>query len=470
MADDPQSNVVAMFSSDYDREFLCPRLTEDDAFLSNTPSGTLVYRLPAPHVLMGVPSEALGTYNAMTFTVRVQAVKPDFIEWLSCKNTNNCRVVFQRHYTPVLKYISPPVVYQDAEVQLIFDPKSIMNKIKDVASDDLPFVQAKIGLANINFEDYVRSDQGFRGWYNNPVRGIVGDQKISKNLDVKMLWETGYAIHDPVSMKSCNYDASECYTAKTVPAIYSIDQKESYTTGGQVITVKGFGFGRGTIKPTIDGVDCTVLSQSSDAFTCRAGTKAAASVLINKVAIVNDAGEPVLNEAGEATFTETPIRFVGQQGLTERRFNKWNWHHTWHYMRRMDDPKQWTDRLAMHFEGHESIGSYIATLYRGWFTPPATTKYRFHITCDDHCDLRLGNTPGQTTDVTERLNVDHWSEFERVSFSTNGGATRISEFVSMEAGQKYYIESAHLNGHGGSHFSLGVEIEQDTLNPNHPKN
>jgi hypothetical protein len=40
----------------------------------------------------------------------------------------------------------------------------------------------------------------------------------------------------------------------------------------------------------------------------------------------------------------------------------------------------------------------------------------------------------------------------------------------MEAGQKYYIESAHLNGGGGSHFSLGVEIEQETLNPNHPKN
>jgi hypothetical protein len=57
-----------------------------------------------------------------------------------------------------------------------------MNKIKDVASDDLPFVQAKIGLANINFEGYVRSDQGFRGWYNNNVRGIVGDQKISDNL------------------------------------------------------------------------------------------------------------------------------------------------------------------------------------------------------------------------------------------------------------------------------------------------
>jgi len=160
-----------------------------------------------------------------------------------------------------------------------------MNKIKDVASDDLPFVQAKIGAANINFEGYVASDKSFRGWYNNPVRGIVGDQKIAKDLDVKMLWETGYAIHDEVTMKTCTYDLSECYTAKTVPAIYSIDQKEGYLTGGQVITVKGFGFNKGTIKPTIEGVECKVLSQNADGFTCRAGTAAEVSKLTETIVV-----------------------------------------------------------------------------------------------------------------------------------------------------------------------------------------
>jgi len=230
-----------------------------------------VYRIPAPHTLIGVPQENLGEFTTLTMTLSVQAVKPDFIDWLNCKSEWKCRLTYHRHLTPVLKYISPPVVYQEAEIELVFDPKSIMNKIKDVASDDLPFVQAKIGLANINFEGYVRSDQGFRGWYNNNVRGIVGDQKITNNAPVNMLWETGYAIHDPVTMNTCDYAGTTCYEAKTVPAIYSIDQKEGYVTGGQVITVNGFGFGKGTIKPTIDGVPCTVLTQSADQFTCRAG-------------------------------------------------------------------------------------------------------------------------------------------------------------------------------------------------------
>jgi len=183
-----------------ERQFLAPKLTEDDTFLSNTPSGSLVYRVPAPHVFMGVPRDALWKYEHMHFTVRVHAIKLDFFEWLDCRNVNNCQLRFTRHYTPILKYISPPVVYQSAEVELIFDPKSIMGVIKDLNPDDLPFVQAKIGAANINFENYVSSSTGFRGWYNNRVKGVVGDQKISKNLDVKMLWETGHAIHDPVSM------------------------------------------------------------------------------------------------------------------------------------------------------------------------------------------------------------------------------------------------------------------------------
>jgi hypothetical protein len=86
-------------------------MTEDDAFLSNIPTGMLVYRIPSPHVLMGVPQENLGTYESMSFTLSITAVKPDFIENLVCSNSWKCTLRFHRHITPVLKYISPPVVY-----------------------------------------------------------------------------------------------------------------------------------------------------------------------------------------------------------------------------------------------------------------------------------------------------------------------------------------------------------------------
>jgi hypothetical protein len=206
-----------------------------------------------------------------------------------------------------MKYISPPVVYYEAEVQLVFDPKSIMSRVKDVDSDNLPFVQAKIGAANINFEGYVASSTGFRGWYPNSVRGKVGDQKIAKSLPVKMLWETGYAIDDQVKMQYCNYDATDCYHAKTVPAIYEVDQKDGYMTGGQVITVKGFGFGSGTIKATLDGVDCKVLTQTTTDFTCRAGSKATVSTDVLKVPITKEVKvtKEVTDAEGVVTTVET---------------------------------------------------------------------------------------------------------------------------------------------------------------------
>jgi hypothetical protein len=111
MADNPQSNVVTFWSTELEIMFFGPKLTEDDAFLSNTPTGTLVYRIPSPHVLMSLPQENLGLRDVMTFTLSVQAVKPDFVEWLNCKNESKCRLVYHRHLTPILKYIVPPVVY-----------------------------------------------------------------------------------------------------------------------------------------------------------------------------------------------------------------------------------------------------------------------------------------------------------------------------------------------------------------------
>jgi hypothetical protein len=44
----------------------------------------------------------------------------------------------------------------------------------------------------------------------------------------------------------------------------------------------------------------------------------------------------------------------------------------------------------------------------------------------------LGNVPDSETDVTEHLNIDHWSEFRRVSYTTAGGTDRISEWIPLE--------------------------------------
>jgi hypothetical protein len=64
---------------------VAPKLTEDDAFLSNVPAGFFVYRIPDPHTLLGVPQSQLGSYDTLVFWVEVEAMDADEVHNLACK-------------------------------------------------------------------------------------------------------------------------------------------------------------------------------------------------------------------------------------------------------------------------------------------------------------------------------------------------------------------------------------------------
>jgi hypothetical protein len=80
-----------------------------------------------------------------------------------------------------LYWISPPVVYYDMLVEFEFDPKStVSHGVKDLRSDELPFVNAKINNALVDFEFNVDHDRTFSNWNFNSVRGRVGDQPVGR--------------------------------------------------------------------------------------------------------------------------------------------------------------------------------------------------------------------------------------------------------------------------------------------------
>ena len=61
-------------------------------------------------------------------------------------------------------------------VEFEFDPKStVVYTVEDLRSDELPFVNAKINNALVDFEFNVDHDVSFRSWQYNSVRGRVGD-------------------------------------------------------------------------------------------------------------------------------------------------------------------------------------------------------------------------------------------------------------------------------------------------------
>jgi hypothetical protein len=67
--------------------------------------------------------------------------------------------------------------------------------------------------------------------------------------------------------------------------------------------------------------------------------------------------------------------------------------------------------LSMNLESMPNIGDRFAHEYKGWFVPPASSRYRFYLACDDGCHLKLDSTPGSNSSATDIAYTNRYSEF-----------------------------------------------------------
>lgn len=181
------------------------------------------------------------------------------------------------------------------------------------------------------------------------------DQPISKDSTAVMMWETGKSLTQDVEIKHCTYDMTDCYKIKTLPVILGVSLNEGYTTGGQNITVKGFGFDEGAIVATVDGKACIVTARHKKTFDCTSASTSSASV-----------------SAPQA----------GQHGVRRKLVN------TTSYVVPDSLPsKDGVEMLAMQFETPSNNGDLLSNQMKAWFVAPETTKYKFYAACDNLCDL-----------------------------------------------------------------------------------
>jgi hypothetical protein len=129
----------------------------------------------------------------------------------------------------------------------------------------------------------------------------------------------------------------------------------------------------------------------------------------------------------------------------------------------------YTEDLALSFESMGGRGIQTGHIMKGWFVPPATTRYRFYVACDDYCNIVLGDTPNQIENTTEINNNMRATDFRDWWETTNKhlGYARMSEWIELEEGEPYYIAGKQLQGSGGEHFSTAVEIEHDAMEGHH---
>jgi YVTN family beta-propeller protein len=109
------------------------------------------------------------------------------------------------------------------------------------------------------------------------------------------------------------------------------------------------------------------------------------------------------------------------------------------------------------FEAPVNFAENYGTRMRGWVHAPITGLYRFWIASDDEGQLRLStnDTPAaavQIATVPVWSNPLEWTKFPEQQ----------SGFVSLQAGQRYYIEALMKEGGGGDHLAVAWQLPGGT--------
>ncbi|MEJ7738110.1 MAG: PA14 domain-containing protein [Chitinophagaceae bacterium] len=100
-----------------------------------------------------------------------------------------------------------------------------------------------------------------------------------------------------------------------------------------------------------------------------------------------------------------------------------------------------------------NIGDLYGARIRGYVCPPVTGNYIFMIAGDDAVELWLSSNdnPANKTRIASLLS---WTNFRE----WNKHASQRSAPVSLQSGQRYYIEVLHKEGAGGDHVTVAWEL------------
>jgi hypothetical protein len=157
-------------------------MSEEDIFNSQPITGSISYRIPSVAKFFNLPEDHFDHYSYMTFWISVVVkTNDDSVKEMVCKSKNNCKLRYRRPYTPTMYYLQPRVTYYESWTEVYFNPAATQALIEDLDSDELPFINAKIGGNLIDFEFGEDSLTSFNAWSLNSARGQIGENSISKD-------------------------------------------------------------------------------------------------------------------------------------------------------------------------------------------------------------------------------------------------------------------------------------------------
>ena len=273
-----------------------------------------------------------------------------------------------------------------------------------------------------------------------------------------MRFRTGNAfLRD--SSRHCNWAGDDCWHVKTHPKIESISVASGYQTGGQTLTVNGWGLKaekNSDAEVTVDGVACKVTETSAESLTCITG----------KTENVSFEG----SQPGSPGVLSRVIEPTGNPSWNYRDPTK-------------IDEKYVTTKLLTNWEDNHRRHITANTHSKGWFKAPETGKYRFHISSRNDARFYFDSTAkfakdadatSTMTEVAYHYGNTGWRRYHLdptvETYNNVANKKYVSDWISLEAGDYHEIESYTMHWHHDTHSTAAVEFEKEDSSGHHHSN
>ncbi|CAD8161606.1 unnamed protein product [Paramecium octaurelia] len=117
-----------------------------------------------------------------------------------------------------------------------------------------------------------------------------------------------------------------------------------------------------------------------------------------------------------------------------------------------------------------TFGEYYGQYFRGFLKAPFTGVYRFYLSSDNCAQFYIQKTETQQPIRPDNpIAASNWNPYRNYWFETlsyPSAIKSISEPVTLEQDNLYYIEIYHINEISEGHLTLSMEIESETRKPN----
>jgi len=116
-----------------------------------------------------------------------------------------------------------------------------------------------------------------------------------------------------------------------------------------------------------------------------------------------------------------------------------------------------TSQLSL-FEGSINVDNNYGARYRGYLCAPSTGNYTFWIASDDYSELWLSTDDNPSNKVRIAYVNGFTASRQWTKYTTQQSAP-----ITLEAGQRYYIEALHKEAYGNDNLAVGWQLPSGAL-------